>query len=147
MHCVVEKLKSFFKPNNTRNELYNNNDTAEERDAFNDQDEEGMQNIDQRQIKLNTPVNTTGILDKVRKRMYTYLCHYYPDPDPQELLSAILDPRLKSLDFVSITIKLEVEFIFKNLYDDEKASEDGQKENIRYNFKNSKIVFKEVKNY
>ena len=130
MHCVVKKLKSFFKPKNTsENELYSNYDTAEEEDAFDDQEEEGMQNVNQqRQIKLNMPVNTTGLLNKVRKKMYTSLCHYYPDPDPQELLSSLLDPRLKSLDFVSITIKHEVEVILKSLYDDEKASEYYQKE-------------------
>ncbi|CAG8717067.1 647_t:CDS:2, partial [Dentiscutata erythropus] len=61
-----------------------------------------------------------------KEKMYTILCHYYPDPAPQELISALLDPRLKSLDFVSTMNKLATECALMNLYNKEKLLENEQ---------------------
>jgi hypothetical protein len=47
-------------------------------------------------------------------------------------MSALLDLRLKSLDFISITSRLEVESILKELYNKEKTLEERQKERERY---------------
>lgn len=142
MYRVVEKLKGFFKPKTVdENESNTNDDVIGEQDAFNDQEEEEEQrNVNQHQIKLNTPVNTTGLLNKVRKKMYITFCDYYSDPAPQELMSALLDPRLKSLDFISATSRLEVESILRELYNKEKTLEERQKERERYGLKNSKII-------
>ncbi|CAG8830304.1 711_t:CDS:2, partial [Cetraspora pellucida] len=98
MHRVIKEIKNIFKPNQiNEDELYYDNIKY---DAFDDHEEEEPQ-TQQPRIKLNIPVDTTGLLEKVKHNFYKILCYYYPDPMPQELLSALLDPRLKSLDYMN----------------------------------------------
>jgi hypothetical protein len=84
MHHIVEKLKGFFKPKTVNeNESHTNDDIIGEQDAFNNQKEEKEQwNVNQHQIKLNMPINTTGLLNKVRKKIYITLYDYYSNPAP-----------------------------------------------------------------
>ncbi|CAG8685076.1 12013_t:CDS:2, partial [Dentiscutata heterogama] len=44
-----------------------------------------------------------------------------------ELVSALLDPRFKSLEFVKITNKLTAKDVLKNLYNNEKLLENEHK--------------------
>ncbi|CAG8796526.1 12473_t:CDS:2, partial [Dentiscutata erythropus] len=63
--------------------------------------------------------------NQVKTKIYATLWHYYPDPTPQELVFALLDSRLKSLDFVKITNKLAAKDVLRNLYNNEKLLENG----------------------
>ncbi|CAG8704837.1 10683_t:CDS:1, partial [Cetraspora pellucida] len=82
MYHVIKKLKEIFKLITINaNEL----DFEDETDAFNDDD---MQN----ENKINNSINTMGLLNEVKEKIYTILCYYYSDPAPQELISALLDP-------------------------------------------------------
>ncbi|CAG8721191.1 3233_t:CDS:1, partial [Dentiscutata erythropus] len=114
MHHVIEKLKEMFEP--TIIEMDELNDENEE-DAFDYEEEE--QTV-QGQIKLKNPINTMDLLNEVKIKIYTTLCHYYPNLTSQELVSVLLDPQLKSLDFVNITNRLAAKDLLKNLYDNEK---------------------------
>ncbi|CAG8653897.1 2601_t:CDS:2, partial [Cetraspora pellucida] len=80
----------------------------------------------EKQIILNDSVNTTDLLNEVKAKIYTILCYYYPNPVPHGLVSALLDPRLKSLDFVKVTNKLAAKRILRNLYDNEKLLENEE---------------------
>ncbi|CAI2188094.1 14150_t:CDS:2, partial [Funneliformis geosporum] len=82
----------------------------------------------QRQMKLNTSVNTAGLLNKVKKNIYISLCYNYPEPTSQEWISALLDPQCKSLDSLDITTRLMVKNTLRNLYKDEKVLKERQKE-------------------
>ncbi|CAG8546146.1 10737_t:CDS:2, partial [Dentiscutata erythropus] len=73
-------------------------------------------------------VNTMGLLEEVKCNLYKTLCYYYPDPTPHELISALLDPRLKSLDYMNDTNKIAAKNFLKELYDDEKTTEVNQNE-------------------
>ncbi|CAG8742493.1 11373_t:CDS:2, partial [Dentiscutata heterogama] len=60
MHRVVRELKNIFKSNQVNeDESYN----IKDHNAFDDYEEEESQN-EQSRIKLNKPVNTTGLLEK-----------------------------------------------------------------------------------
>ncbi|CAG8763100.1 16300_t:CDS:1, partial [Cetraspora pellucida] len=119
MHRVIEKLKEIFKPTITNTNIFNIKD---EEDAFDYNEEQTNQD----ETKLNNPINTIGLLNEVKEKIYTTRCHYYPNPASQELISALLDPRLKSLDFVNMISKSVTENILKNLYNKEKSLENEQ---------------------
>ncbi|CAG8703216.1 14424_t:CDS:2, partial [Cetraspora pellucida] len=124
MHRVVRELKNIFKSNQVNeDESYN----IEDHDAFDDYEEEESQN-EQSRIKLNKPVNTTGLLEKVKHNLYKKLCYYYPNLTPQESVSALLDPRLKSLDYMDNMDRIAVKNFLRQLYDNEKSVEIDQNE-------------------
>ncbi|CAI2189552.1 8368_t:CDS:2, partial [Funneliformis geosporum] len=137
MYCVVKVLKGFFKL-----AIISNNGTCDlnfenELDAFNEHKEEQAVEPQvtketsmnqQRQMKLNTSVNTAGLLNKVKKNIYISLCYNYPEPTSQEWISALLDPQCKSLDSLDITTRLMVKNTLRNLYKDEKVLKERQKE-------------------
>ncbi|CAG8713752.1 18632_t:CDS:2, partial [Racocetra fulgida] len=91
-------------------------------DVFDDNEEP----TNEEQIMLNDSINTTDLLSEVKAKIYTILCYYYPNPVLHGLVSALLDPRLKSLDFVKVTNKLAAERILRNLYDYEKLLENEE---------------------
>ncbi|CAG8547402.1 6801_t:CDS:2, partial [Scutellospora calospora] len=118
IYAVIEKLKEFFKLTINKLNIENIEDTQ---DVF-DQDEDEQSEFTSYN-KINIPVNTVGLLNEVKKKIYMTLCHYYSDYTPQELVSALLDPRLKSLDFINALNRSKVELTLRNLYINEKALE------------------------
>ncbi|CAG8720317.1 7709_t:CDS:1, partial [Dentiscutata heterogama] len=79
IYHVIEKLKEIFEPPIID---INRLSIEDEEDAF---------NKDQDETKLNNSINTMGLLNEVKKKMYIALCYYYLGLAPQELLSALLD--------------------------------------------------------
>ncbi|EXX53180.1 hypothetical protein RirG_246390 [Rhizophagus irregularis DAOM 197198w] len=52
-----------------------------------------------RKIKINTPVNTTGLLDNIKANLYKALEKYYEVIEKEALILSLLDPRQKKLKF------------------------------------------------
>ncbi|CAG8788526.1 22411_t:CDS:2, partial [Cetraspora pellucida] len=119
MHHVIEKLKEIFKPTITNTNIFN---IKNEEDAF-DYDKE---QINQDKTLLNNLINTISLLNEVKEKIYTTLCHYYPNLASQELIFALLDPQLKLLDFVNMISKSVTKNILKNLYNKEKSLKNEQ---------------------
>ena len=54
-----------------------------------------------RRLKLKNPVNTRGILNKIKSALYISINHYWKDLTRSDILIAsLLDPRIKDLSFV-----------------------------------------------
>jgi hAT family C-terminal dimerisation region len=54
-----------------------------------------------RKLKLKNPVNTRGMLNKVKSALYISINHYWKDLTKADILIAsLLDPRMKDLSFV-----------------------------------------------
>jgi hypothetical protein len=51
----------------------------------------------QNKIDLNRPFETKDALDKVKKNLYNAMCYYWNFTSDENLLSTILDPRIKSI--------------------------------------------------
>lgn len=64
-------------------------------------------------IDLNRPFETENALDKVKKHLYSAMCHYWNFISDDILLSTILDPRIKS-----IGEKTENEKILRKYYEE-----------------------------
>ncbi|CAB5336539.1 unnamed protein product [Rhizophagus irregularis] len=75
------------------------------------------------QQHVNTPVNTSGLLDSVKKRLYEGLCQYWNFQDPRTLLATLLDPRTKSLEGVSVQIQLQTEELLRDKVEELKLNE------------------------
>jgi hypothetical protein len=54
-------------------------------------------NQTQNKINLNRPFETKDVLDNVKKNLYNAVCHYWNFTSDDNLLSTILDPRIKSM--------------------------------------------------
>ncbi|CAG8740555.1 4407_t:CDS:2, partial [Dentiscutata erythropus] len=95
MHWVVRELKNIFKSNQVNeDESYN----IKDHNVFDDYEEEESQNK-QSQIKLNKPVNTTGLLEKLKHNLYKKLCYYYPNQQLYDNKKTVeIDQNEKKLD-------------------------------------------------
>jgi hypothetical protein len=81
-------------------------------DAFDDNieyddDDENIENTENntnkniKKIKINQPQETFGLANIIKKYLYKYLCHYFENPNPEDLIICILDPRIKKLSFTT----------------------------------------------
>lgn len=123
---LIQSLKKRFRSNRvTNNEL-----DFEEEDVFNNDDFDFENQEDSNQYNINTPVDTTNLLNVVKKNMYQALCYYFPSPAPENLLSALLDPRCKKLEEIDNSTRLNVENKLHELYKEieakKKENEDNQ---------------------
>lgn len=114
LYRLIQGLKKRFKPQRVLsvNEL----DFDSEEDTFED-------NVESENHNINTPVNTYNILNQVKKSMYQALCHYFPIPSSEKLLSALLDPRCKKLDDFDHSTYLDVKSKLCELYEERKILE------------------------
>ena len=105
---------------------YNYNDNEQE-DAF--EDEKNQESFD-----INEPILTYGLIDEVKLKLYTNMKKYYPTLITEALISSILDPRFKSLDFASEEQKNNTERhlheIFKKEKENQKEAPNNSKSNI-----------------
>lgn len=128
LYRLIENLKKRFKPNrndrieldfNTEDDIFDDNFEFEYQEEFNN--EENEENI-------NTPVNTNNLLNQVKKNIYQALCHYFPIPSSEKLLSTLLDPRCKKLEDFDYSVRLDVESKLRELYEEKKALENEKNE-------------------
>src|SRR3954453_10143829 len=54
-------------------------------------------NQTENKIDLNKPLETEDILNEVKKNLYNSMCYYWECTTDDNLLSTILDPRVKSM--------------------------------------------------
>jgi hypothetical protein len=89
----------------------------EQEDAFDESNDEQNQDI-------NKPFLTFGLLDEVKSKLYMNMMKYYPTLTTAEaLIPSILDPRLKSLDFVLPEQKIKAEQHLQQLFKQEKENQ------------------------
>jgi hypothetical protein len=70
-------------------------------------------NQTQNKIDLNKPFETKDVLDKVKKNLYNAMCHYWNFASDDNILSTILDPRVKSMGK-----KVEEEEVLQKYYEE-----------------------------
>ncbi len=68
-------------------------------------------------IKINKPVNTFGLLDKIKSRLYINIKKYYPILTIKNLISFIFDLQLKKLDFALIDQQVNTEQHLHKLFE------------------------------
>jgi hypothetical protein len=88
----------------------NNNDFLNENTIFGSEaleiqqtdfdDDEVISNITKKKISIKNPLNTVGVLEKVKQNIYNALIYYWDIPNDLSLMAALLDPRYKNLDFL-----------------------------------------------
>jgi hypothetical protein len=103
----------------TTDPSYNQDSDEEDDDAFESNDAEEEQDSIPNN-KINEPINTFGLLDVVKSRLYKNIMKYYPTLTTENLIPSILDPRFKKLDFAPETQQINTKHHLKKLFEKEK---------------------------
>lgn len=69
--------------------------------------DEVISNITNKSISIKNPLDTTGVLEKVKQNIYNALIYYWDIPSDLGLMAALLDPRYKNLDFIEMDTERE----------------------------------------
>ncbi|PKB94479.1 hypothetical protein RhiirA5_438667, partial [Rhizophagus irregularis] len=67
-------------------------------------------------------VNTSGLLDVVKSRLYKNIMKYYPTLTTEYLIPSILDPRFKKLDFAPEAQQINTKHHLRKLFEKEKEN-------------------------
>ena len=98
MYPGIARLKKRFCPTT---EFINNNldletnDHAFEEHQFEEADEDDESGA-RRKIKINTPINTTGLLDNIKANLYKALEKYYEVIEKEALIATLLNLHKKN---------------------------------------------------
>src|SRR3954454_20347986 len=87
-------------------DLTNDNDNAFDDIEFEDGNDDDIVIMNEsqnkkRKIKIKNPLNCEGKKEEVKRNLYHLLCHYWENPAKKGMISALLDSRVKDLNFVS----------------------------------------------
>ncbi|GES81499.1 zinc finger BED domain-containing protein 4-like [Rhizophagus clarus] len=77
---------------------YNNENTIFEETELEVDSEEIISHITKKRISIKDPLNTEGVLLKVKNNIYNALLYYWDIPSVIGLMATLLDPRYKELD-------------------------------------------------
>jgi len=114
---LLKEIKKHIKPGNTRSNI----DIEEITDVFEEQDE-GEQAECGGKLNLNEPFITTRMLEKVKLNLYNAMETYWHEEEGKDLISALLDPRIKSLAFIdNEEIRNEAKELLNKKYHELKA--------------------------
>src|SRR4051794_36343887 len=75
-----------------------------------------VSNITRKKISIKNPLNTVGILEKVKQNVYNALIYYWDIPNDLGLMSALLDSHYKNLEFLEVDT--EKKRIIQRLYNE-----------------------------
>ncbi|PKY51066.1 hypothetical protein RhiirA4_531967 [Rhizophagus irregularis] len=123
IHPGITKLKKLVGSNvDTHDEDINfdNNDNAFEEHLFEEPEEEDESHA-KRKIRINTPVDTKELINKVKKNLYQALEKYYEVVNTEALVASLLDPRWKNLSFATPEERELVIFHLKQHYNEAKS--------------------------
>jgi len=123
MSPLLKEIKKRVKPENIR--ILDLNNIEELTDVF-EEEEEGEQaeceNVQEKRLNLNEPFRTTKMLEKVKLNLYNAMELYWPKEEGKFLISALLDPRIKSLGFIdSEEVRNKAKELLKDKFDQLKA--------------------------
>ncbi len=144
LYRLIQNLKKRFKLHITTNDELNfdaQNDIFEDNMIEPENQEKCNKKDNQTQnMKINMPVNTNNLLNQVKKNMYQALCHYFPAPPPEKLLSALLDPRCKKLEDIDHLTHLEVKDKLHEIYEEKKEALENEKKEKEKQIQENDIV-------
>jgi hypothetical protein len=111
MYSLLTMVSQKIMPDNINAEII---DLTSPNTAFDDdlgyedapEDEPVTQQPKRRKININTPQDCFILEKKVKAALYQSINHYWDVPQEHGMLAALLDPRLKDLEFASEALRL-----------------------------------------
>jgi len=73
--------------------------------------------LERDKTNINTPIETQGLFDQIKKNLYKALIHYFNPTFSEALLAALLNPCFKKLKFAMQEQKKDVEIELYRKYD------------------------------
>jgi hypothetical protein len=105
MSPMLKEVKKRIRPRNIRLQTNMNVNIEEISDVFEEEKEgelaENTQNTLGNKVDINKPLETQNILEKVKLDLYNAMELYWDREETEILILALLDSRIKSLDFVN----------------------------------------------
>jgi hypothetical protein len=84
-----------------------------------------------RKIRISEPVNCNGLIEKIKLHLFVAIDHYWNDlTSPDILLPSLLDPRMKDLNFVTITERQATENLLREKYEELKSQDQNNNFNV-----------------
>ena len=79
-----------------------------------------------RKININIPQSCVDLEKRVKAALYQSINHYWEVPQEQGMLAALLDPRLKELEFASESLRIRTHEQLREIYLNMKDLTDNQ---------------------
>ena len=130
MYYVVATLQTKVIPKEIEVvDLTNDNDAFDDDVEFEDGNDDDVVILNEsqnkkRKIRIKNPLNCEGKEEEVKRNLYHLLCHYWENPAKEGMISALLDSRVKGLNFVSGVKKEQIISFLRNEYQSVKESEE-----------------------
>lgn len=123
---------------------FSNNETAFDDNIIS----EDPSNATASQSYLFDPINCDGLVNKIKKALYSAMDYYWKDiTTPQALLPSLLDPRMKNLSFVTATNRFAVEELLREKFNEMKAELDTTTSSSYTTNKQSKKKVQKMKQF
>jgi hypothetical protein len=121
MHPIISELQGEFIMMTTNLDTLQIVDLTNETTVLDDDDESILENDDEsidpktkRKIQINRSMSTEGVLDQIKVNINHALNKYWNVPSDLGLMATILDPRMKILNFATITEKSKAKELIIN---------------------------------
>lgn len=126
IYYIVASLQIKVIPEETETVDLTNDDDAFDDVEFEDGNNNDVIIVDEsqkkRKIKIKDPLKCEGKVEEVKRNLYHLLLHYWENPAKEGMVSALLDSRVKGLNFISNIKKEETISHLRNEYQSVKES-------------------------
>ncbi|GES96177.1 zinc finger BED domain-containing protein 4-like [Rhizophagus clarus] len=119
---ILTQIKKQFVPSASHNVNHDYDiNFQDEKTAFDDiiDDDDQQFTANSQKLKLKNPINTRGMLNKIKSALYISINHYWKNfTKPDVLLASLLDPKMKDLSFVSSEKRNEIKNLLREKYNE-----------------------------
>ncbi|CAB4381029.1 unnamed protein product [Rhizophagus irregularis] len=126
------EVVDFTEPNTTFDDDVEYED-SEDRDIANNQSK-------QRKIKINTQQDCKNLILKVKSALYESITHYWNISEDYGLIATLLDPRCKSLSFVSPELHSNIHLKLRSIYNEIKLEYSEQEKDCHEEYLTNSLL-------
>ena len=94
----------------------------------------------QRKIKINTPQDCKNLILKVKSALYESITHYWNIPADYGLIATLLDPRCKSLSFISPELHSDIHLKLRSIYNEMKLEYSEQEKDCHEEYLTNSLL-------
>ncbi|CAI2199000.1 19860_t:CDS:2, partial [Funneliformis geosporum] len=134
---ILIDIKKRFHPTTSRGILaarkiiFDNDEVSFDEEIAIEDDEQPPPVNATRKIRISEPVNCNGLIEKIKLHLFVAIDHYWDDlTSPDILLPSLLDPRMKDLNFVTITERQATENLLREKYEELKSQDQNNNSNV-----------------
>lgn len=148
MYPAINVITKGVKPSDSNSNEVEVVDFTEPNTAFDDDVEyEDTEDGDiannqskQRKIKISTPQDCKNLILKVKSALYESITHYWNIPADYGLIATLLDPRCKSLSFISPELHSDIHLKLRSIYNEMKLEYSEQEKDCHEEYLTNSLL-------